>query len=137
MARAKQTPSLPPAAEHHPAHESSDRYELVDFAELPGVPCPCGIARRAFADVADFPGTLHVTEISADAQLHYHRRLTETYYFLECSPDAHMQLDDQLLPVRPGMCIMVRPGTRHRAVGTMKVLIVVWPKFDPADEWFD
>jgi hypothetical protein len=32
---------------------------------------------------------------------------------------------------------MVRPFTRHRAVGKMRVLIVVMPKFDPDDEWFD
>ena len=40
-------------------------YELVDFAEIEAVPCPCGMARRAFAEVADFPGTVHVTEIIA------------------------------------------------------------------------
>lgn len=112
-------------------------YELADFSEIVGVPCPCGTARRAFADVDDFPGTVHVTEISADAKRHYHKRLTETYFFLECDPDAKMQLDDELIPVRPGTCIMIRPGTRHRAVGKMKVLIMVLPKFDPADEWFD
>jgi mannose-6-phosphate isomerase-like protein (cupin superfamily) len=112
-------------------------YELVDFAEIPGVPCPCGTARRAFADAADFPGTIHVTEISADAKTHYHRRLTETYFFLQCEDDARMQLDDEVLPVRPGQCVMIRPGVRHRAIGRMKVLIVVYPKFDPHDEWFD
>ena len=112
-------------------------YELADFTEIEGKPCPCGSARRACADVADFPGTIHVTEISADAQLHYHKRLTETYYFLECDDDAQMQLDDELIPVRQGQCIMIPPGTRHRAVGTMKVLIVVFPKFDPDDEWLD
>lgn len=112
-------------------------YEIVDFNQLPGVPCPCGTARRALADVADFPGTIHVTSISTEARRHYHRRLTEVYYFLECGPDAAMELDQQRVPVQPGTCIMIRPGTRHRALGPMKVLIVVWPKFDPADEWFD
>ena len=112
-------------------------YEIVDFNEIEGVPCPCGSARRAFADVDDLPATVHVTEISSDAELHYHKRLTETYYFLECGPGARMQLDDQFIDVRPGMSIMIRPGTRHRAIGEMKVLIVVFPKFDPADEWFD
>jgi mannose-6-phosphate isomerase-like protein (cupin superfamily) len=112
-------------------------YEIVDFAGIPGVPCPCGTARRAFAEVADYPGTIHVTEIAEDSQLHYHRRLTETYYFLECGPDAAMQLDERKIPVHPGMCVMIRPGTRHRAIGKMKVLIVVFPKFDPEDEWFD
>ena len=112
-------------------------YELADFAALPGVPCPCGTARRAFNDVADFPGTIHRTEISADARLHYHKRLTETYYILECGPGARMQLGDDLIPVEAGQLILIRAGTRHRAIGEMKVLIFVLPKFDPEDEWFD
>jgi mannose-6-phosphate isomerase-like protein (cupin superfamily) len=112
-------------------------YEVADFADIPGVACPCGVARRAFADVEDFPGTIHVTEIHADARTHYHKRLTETYFFLECGPGARMQVDDELIEVRPGMSVLIRPGTRHRAVGKMKVLIVVFPKFDPQDEWFD
>lgn len=111
--------------------------EVVDFADVPPVDCPCGVARRAFADVEDFPGTLHVTEISEDAKLHYHKTLTETYYFLECESDAQMQLDGQTIDVRPGMSVMIRPGVRHKAIGRMKVLIVVLPKFDPQDEWFD
>ena len=113
------------------------RYQIVDFAEIPGVVCPCGTARRAFHDAEDFPAAVHVTEISEDAALHYHKRLTETYYFLECGSDAKMQLDDELVPVRPGVCIRIPPGVRHRAVGKMKVLILVLPKFDPADEWLD
>ena len=112
-------------------------YDIIDFDELPGIPCPCGTARRAFVEAADFPATLHRTEISADAKTHYHRRLTETYYFLECDDGAQMELDGQLVAVRPGMAIIIRPGVRHRAIGRMKVLIFVLPKFDPEDEWFD
>lgn len=112
-------------------------YEIVDFAQVPAVACPCGTARRGLADVPDFPGTIHRTDISADARLHYHKRLTETYFILECGPDARMQLDDQFVALRPGMLVMIRPGTRHRAIGAMKVLIVAVPKFDPEDEWFD
>lgn len=113
------------------------RYLVVDFAELAGVDCPCGTARRAFTDVADFPATIHQTEISADARVHYHRRLTEVYYILECGPGAQLELDGELVPVAPGRAIMIRPGVRHRAIGKMKVLVMVVPKFDPADEWFD
>jgi len=116
---------------------SQTGYELVDFAQLPGVDCPCGSARRAFADTGDYPATIHVTEISMDAKLHYHKKLTETYYFLECEPGAQMQLDEERIDVYPGLCVLIRPGTRHRAIGKMKVLIVVFPKFDPEDEWFD
>ena len=113
------------------------QYHIVDFAEIPGVPCPCGTARRAFADVPEFPATVHVTSISIDAQLHYHKRLTETYYVLECRPDARMELDGEIVPVKPGTCILIPPGVRHRAIGEMKVLIIALPKFDPTDEWFD
>jgi mannose-6-phosphate isomerase-like protein (cupin superfamily) len=113
------------------------RARIVDVAGIPGVPCPCGSARRAFADVPDFPATVHVTDISLDAQLHYHKRITETYYFLECQPGARMELDGETVAVKPGVCILIPPGVRHRALGAMKVLIVAMPKFDPADEWFD
>ena len=113
------------------------RYVLTDFADIPGVPCPCGTARRTFADVADYPATIHVTEIAVDATRHYHRRLTETYYILSCESDAKMELDGEVIPIRPGVCILIPPGVRHRAMGRMTVLIVVLPKFDPADEWFD
>lgn len=119
---------MPPAAE---------RYQVVDFADVAPVACPCGQARRAFADAADFPATIHRTEISSNARTHYHKRLTEVYYFLETASDARMELDGQQIAVQPGMCILIRPGTRHRAVGRMTVMIVCSPKFDPADEWFD
>ena len=119
------------------AESTLRRYHLADFSQIPGVPCPCGTARRAFADVEEFPGTVHVTEISVDAKRHYHKRLTETYFFLECGPDAKMELDDEIIPVKPGISVVIPPGVRHRALGQMKVLIVALPKFDPADEWFD
>src|SRR5687768_5246605 len=106
-------------------------WELADFAHIAGAACPCGTSRRAFMDVADFPGTIHRVEISVDARTHYHKRLTETYVFLECDDDARMQLDDEIIPVRPGMCILIRPLTRHRAIGRMTVLNIVLPKFDP------
>jgi quercetin dioxygenase-like cupin family protein len=109
----------------------------VDFAEIAPVPCPCGAARRGFAGVPEFPGTIHVTEISEDAKTHYHKTLTETYYILECGPDAAMELDGECLDVKPGRCVVIPPGIRHRAVGKMRVLIVVLPEFDSADEWFD
>ena len=116
------------------ACNSEPTYQIVDFDQIPGVACPCGTARRAFAEVADFPGTVHRTEISVNAKPHFHRRLTETYYFLQCGPDAKMQLDDRIIPVKPGTCILIPPGVVHRAVGQMTVLIVVLPKFDPEDE---
>jgi mannose-6-phosphate isomerase-like protein (cupin superfamily) len=110
------------------------RYRIVDFDQLPGVACPCGTARRAFTDEAGFPATIHRTQIAGNAQAHRHKRLTETYYILQCDPDAKLQLDDDLVPVAPGTCVLIPPGVVHRAIGRMTVLIIVLPKFDPDDE---
>lgn len=117
--------------------DSKRRWRVAEFDSIPGVPCPCGTAKRAFADVAEYPATIHVTEISTDARRHYHRRLTETYFILSCEPDAQMELDDERIPLKPGMCVMIPPGVRHRAIGQMKIVNIVIPKFDPADEFFD
>lgn len=112
-------------------------YEVVDYNSLPGVACPCGTARRGLMEVTSIPYSLHVTQIEATARTHYHKQLTETYFILECESGATLELDGESVPVQPHMAFAIHPGTRHRAVGNMKVLIVASPKFDPADEWFD
>ncbi|HWL09080.1 MAG TPA: cupin domain-containing protein [Planctomicrobium sp.] len=115
----------------------SGTFEIVDFQEIPGVPCPCGTARRAFVDRADYPATIHQTIITEQAETHYHKVQTEVYYILECEPDAKMELNGTLFPIRSGQCILIPPETRHRGVGKMTILNIVLPKFDPADEHFD
>ena len=112
-------------------------YEILDYPQLPGVSCPCGTARRGLMQVESVPYSLHVTEISLDARAHYHKRLTETYFVLDCQADAAIELDGQVLPLKPHLAVVIHPGTRHRALGRMRVLIVASPKFDPTDEWFD
>ena len=114
---------------------SEPLFRVVDFNALIPNACPCGEAKRAFADEPRFPGTLHVTNISKDAKRHYHRTLTETYYILECNEEAYLELDDDRVQLRPGMAVLIPPGVIHRAVGSMRVLIVVSPNFDPEDEF--
>ena len=108
---------------------------VADFDAIAPVPCPCGLSRRAFAGLAESPVTLHRVDISLDAKVHFHKRLTEVYYVLDCDPDAAMELDGERVPVRPGLAVLIPPGTRHRAVGKMRVLVMSHPQFDPADEW--
>ncbi len=115
-------------------NESERRYHVVDFDGIAEVGCPCGTSRRAFADVPEAPGTVHRTQITDDAKPHYHRRLTETYYILDCQPEAAMELDGERVPLRPGACVLIPPGVVHRAIGRMTILNIVFPKFDPADE---
>ncbi|MCR4415725.1 MAG: cupin domain-containing protein [Thermoguttaceae bacterium] len=110
------------------------RFTVVDFDCVAEVPCPCGTSRRALADVPEFPGTVHRTTITGVAQAHFHRRLTETYYVLECEPDAAIELDGQRVAVRSGTCVVIPPGVVHRALGRMTILNIVFPKFDPQDE---
>src|SRR5690606_15355093 len=116
---------------------TASTFVVAHLPDLPGIPCPCGTARRGFAEIKDFPATVHLTEISVNAKVHYHKRLTETYVVQQCEEDAFIELNGESHPVRPGTAVLIPPLTRHRAVGNMKVIIFCTPKFDPEDEWFD
>lgn len=110
-------------------------YSVADFSAIPAVPCPCGMSRRAFIDESERKISLHTVEIKTDARYHYHKKLTEIYYILE--GEGFLELDGDMVPVKPGMSVLITPGCRHRAVGRLKVLNVVLPAFDPADEFAD
>jgi len=113
-------------------------FEVAHLPEIRPVPCPCGSSRRAFSRHDNQICSVHLVEISRDSRTHYHKGFTETYYFLE--GEGQMELDGKLYPAKPGMAVMIRPGTRHRAVPgkvPMKILNIVVPPFDPHDEWFD
>lgn len=110
---------------------------LADLSALSPIRCPCGWAKRAFGDLPDAPASIHQVDIESDARTHYHREHTEIYYILECAPEAALELDGTLHPVHAGVAVMIPPGVRHRAVGKLRILNIVVPPFDPADEWFD
>jgi mannose-6-phosphate isomerase-like protein (cupin superfamily) len=111
------------------------RYEVAHFDEIEPVQCPCGFARRAFALPDNETATIHVVEIKADTKAHYHESHTEIYLVLEGT--GHIELDGQMVPVRPFSTILIKPGCRHRAVGNLRIVNVCIPPFDPADEHFD
>ncbi len=111
------------------------RFQISRVGELPPTACPCGQARRAFVDDADGVASLHVVDISVDARVHYHKRMTELYYILE--GEGQIELDGERHAVRPGDAILIKPLCRHRAIGRLRVLNVPVPAFDPQDEWFD
>lgn len=113
------------------------RWKTEYLSELPGMECPCGIARRGFSDCDALPGTVHLTEIHLDAKSHYHKRLAETYVVLECEAGAELELDGERIALQPLQAVFIPPGVRHRAIGRMRVLLFCTPKFDPSDEYFD
>ena len=112
-----------------------NRYLLADLDAIPPQRCPCGFTRRAFATPENTLSTLHIVDIQEDSRTHYHKKMTEIYLVLE--GEGHIELDGELIPIKPMSSIMIKPGCRHRAIGKLKIVNVAIPAFDEADEWFD
>ena len=110
-------------------------YLLTQLDQLPPIPCPCGSARRAFAVPGETVASAHLVDICEDARPHFHHHMTEVYVVLE--GEGELELDGERLPVKPLTAVYIKPGCRHRAIGKLRVLNLVIPAFDPADEWFD
>jgi mannose-6-phosphate isomerase-like protein (cupin superfamily) len=98
-------------------------------------PCPCGEARRILTRDDNDLLSVHVVAISSDSAAHYHRRTTETYFVLE--GEGSIELDGRREPIGPGSVVHIPAGVRHRAVGRLRILNIVQPPFDPADEFLD
>ncbi len=114
---------------------ATKNYRIAQLNEILAKDCPCGLTRRAFAEPGNAVATIHLLDVSRDARTHYHRTLTEIYLVLE--GEGHLELDGELVPVRPMTAVMIKPGCRHRAVGNLRIINIPVPAFDPADEWFD
>ena len=67
--------------------------------------------------------------------MHYHKTMSEIYLILD--GEGHMEVDDDVIPLRPMTAVLIRPGCRHRAVGKLKLVNVPVPAFNADDEWFD
>ena len=107
-------------------------FAIVQLNEVQGQTCPCGVARRAFADLPWAVASVHLVEIQEDARAHYHQRTSEIYVVLE--GEGEIELDGERFPVRPMTAIYIRPGCRHRALGRLKILNLPVPPFDVRDE---
>ena len=110
-------------------------YMIANFEDIDPVRCPCGWAKRAFAEPGNDLATMHVVSIEEDSRTHYHKKMTEIYFVLE--GEGHIELDGESFPIKPQSAIFIKPGCRHRAVGKLKILNVPIPAFDPDDEWED
>lgn len=110
-------------------------YLIEQLDAVDPVKCPCGFARRAFAQPDNKVATLHMVDIQEDSQVHYHKRMTEIYLILE--GEGYLELDGERVPVKPMTTVLIKPGCRHRAVGRLKIINVPVPAFDPEDEWMD
>jgi mannose-6-phosphate isomerase-like protein (cupin superfamily) len=113
---------------------SASRYRVAQLDEIAPVPCPCGQTRRAFVADDNPVATIHMVDISADSRPHFHKRLTEIYLVLE--GEGHMELDGEIVPLKPLTAVLIKPGCRHRAVGNLRIVNIPVPAFDPTDEHF-
>ena len=98
---------------------------FMSAAASPPVRCPCGFARRAFAGETGNVASVHLVDIQQDAQTHYHKRMTEIYLVLE--GEGHLELDGELVPVKPMTAVYLKPGCRHRALGKLKIVNIPVP----------
>ena len=114
----------------------SSGYLVRHLDQAPTVPCPCGSSTRPLTRADNDACNLHVTFIR-DSVRHYHRKCTEVYYILEGS--GKMELNGDVIDVRPGLVILIEPGTRHRLWSDEGVRTIVFgtPALEPEDEYFD
>ena len=94
----------------------------------------CGESIRLITcqDTPDF--SFHVVHI-LDGTKHYHKRAMEVYYVLEGK--GRIELDDDVVDLKPGVIVMIPPGVRHRGYGDFKTVVTGTPAFTPEDEYFD
>ena len=111
------------------------RYEEVTFSGLAEQDCSCGVVRRAFADREDGPASVHLLDLAEEPVCHYHRKTTEIYVILE--GEGHLELDGELIAVKPFSAVMIKPGCRHRGIGKLRLFNISVPRFDPEDFFYD
>src|SRR6266704_1342111 len=96
---------------------------------------PVRVCPARFAGSKENAASVHLVDIQQDARAHYHKRMTEIYLILE--GEGQVELDGELIPVRPMTAIYIKPGCRHRAIGKLKIVNLRMPAIDEAEERFD
>ena len=48
------------------------KYMIENFDEIDPVQCPCGSTKRAFISPDNPVATIHMVDIKADSEVHYH-----------------------------------------------------------------
>ena len=107
---------------------------IEQLDEIEPTPCPCGLAKRAFAGEPGAVASLHEVDIKQDSEVHYHKRMTEIYLVLE--GEGHLELDGELCQYADDHGLH-QAGLPASGSGRLKIINIPVPAFDPEDEWFD
>ena len=78
---------------------------------------------------------MHLLDLAEEPVCHYHRKTTEIYVILE--GEGHLELDGELIAVKPFSAVMIKPGCRHRGIGKLRLFNISVPRFDPEDFFYD
>ena len=107
---------------------------MVQLDELPEIDCCCGTTRRGFADLPDAPASIHLLKVKDEPTCHYHQKTAEIYLIL--TGEGFLELDGEMIPVKPMSSVLIKPGCRHRAVGQMTLVNIPVPKHDQNDFFY-
>lgn len=110
-------------------------YYPVQLDELPENQCCCGTVQRAFTELEDAPASIHFLKVKEEPTCHYHQKTAEIYLVLK--GEGHLELDGELIPVKPLSAVLIKPGCRHRAIGPLQIINIPIPKHDPKDFFYD
>ena len=111
------------------------RYTVAQLEEIEPIACSCGQTRRAFVSSENPVATVHLLDSKGDAHSHYHKKHTEIYLVL--SGEGHLELDGEMVPVKPMTAVLIQPLCRHRAVGRMRIINIPIPAYERGDSWSD
>lgn len=100
------------------------KYLLRDPALVTPWAETCGQIRTLIEASDAAAAEVHQVDID-HAKLHFHAQTDEIYYVIEGT--GSMLLNDEEIAVRPGVVVYVPRGVRHKAIGTLKVLLVCIP----------
>jgi mannose-6-phosphate isomerase-like protein (cupin superfamily) len=103
---------------------TSTQYIRRELAEVTPWKETCGLIRPLIEECHHAAGEVHHLEIT-DAKLHYHERTDEFYYVL--SGQGRMTLDQNEIDLHEGVVVYVPRGTKHRAWGNLKALVICIP----------
>ena len=51
--------------------------------------------------------------------------------------EGFIELDGEMVPVKPMTAVMIKPGCRHRGIGKLKLFNMSIPRFDPDDFYYE
>ncbi len=110
------------------------KYIVRQIEDLDEARSTCGFRRALFT--LDDSDRVSMSMLRIDgSRTHFHKETHEIYYVID--GEGTLELDDDVVPLKPGTSVLVKPQVRHSAKGEVTVLVVGAPPFRPDDMFFD